>query len=116
TGGGGNQSVPLDDPAITAEVLDGAAAADHVLTYYTSESGALNQTAADQITNPAGFTTSVSTTVFIRLDFNYTALGIATIQDCFDVVPLQISIGNEPNVPASVPPVDAIGCVDAAGD
>ncbi|PZD77171.1 hypothetical protein DNG35_10030, partial [Mesonia sp. K7] len=77
---------------------------NYTVTYYNTESDAHAQTGA--ITNPTAYpinTLPVGTTiVYVRLDYNYTALGISPVSDCYDIVPLEITIGSNPVVPATV--------------
>jgi len=83
--------------------VDPADYGDYSITYYTDEQGAMNQNAGFEITgNLTQYPVSTSETVYVRLDYDYTALGISPISDCFDVVPLEIIVGQEPNLPATI--------------
>lgn len=116
-----NNPLPIDLTSRDSEVLgkvDPSDYGDYSITYYSDEQGAHNQSSSSQITGanitsypaPAPGNPEV---VYVRLDFDYTALGISPISDCYDVVPLEIIVGEEPVLPASIPSLG--GCGNGSG-
>ncbi|MFC0521741.1 hypothetical protein ACFFGL_13670, partial [Mesonia maritima] len=82
---------------------------NYEITYYDDETGALTQDPNSLIANPATYSITTTTVVYYRLDYDYGALGIAPVDDCYDVVPLEIVIGEEPNTPATVVDLETCG-------
>ncbi|TXK73870.1 hypothetical protein, partial [Mesonia sp. HuA40] len=102
---GSSFSVDLEDPNTQSAVLDGMNASDLSFTYWTDQNDALNGSGPSQIpaANINNYTVTTSTTVYIRLD------AIPAIADCYDVVPLDILIGDVPAVPATIANMNICG-------
>src|SRR5690606_35175075 len=103
-----------------AAVLDGATpSSDYKITFYLTENDAFAGT--NSIPNIFQFPQTVPGTpdagvydFYVKLEYDPSVLpGGNPIPDCFDVVPFQVTIGQEPNVPNTVTDLDSIGCVDA---
>ena len=76
------------------DILDGQAASNYTITYYSTETGAINQVNTDLISNPETYDISsitANTTLYARLDYDYNALGISNLTDCYDVVSFNLT-------------------------
>jgi len=110
TSGPAPAPIDLEDALITSAVYDGANPNDLTLSYFTDLADAENGSGPSQITNLNAYPVpTTSETIYIRLDVDYTALGITAIDDCYDIVPLDILIGDSPNTPATVLDLEACG-------
>ncbi|WP_158524893.1 T9SS type A sorting domain-containing protein [Mesonia sp. K7] len=66
---------------------------DYSITYYTDQSGAENEDPNFLIANPTSYTpASAPSLAYARLDYNYIALGISPIANCYDLVALNFGI------------------------
>jgi len=114
-GGGASPTVNLTTK--DAEIKGNYPVADHgdyTVTYYPTENDAHAETSP--ITNPATYPTpAVSETVYARLDFDWVGLGVTSTSDCYDLVPVDINIGQNPTVPAAGTLPNVVLCDDGSG-
>lgn len=113
---GGPQPINLRNSEV--DVLDGLPASDYKITYYTDENDAHAGSGTSQITGTqvTNYTVTSSETIYIRLEYDYAALGISAIDDCYDVVPLEILVGDYPQIPATVAGLTECGSAGVASD
>ncbi|MFD2434763.1 hypothetical protein ACFSO9_15235 [Mesonia maritima] len=110
--GGNPNPISYDLTSRDSDILSNIPASEqgnYEITYYDDETGALTQDPNSLIANPATYSITTTTVVYYRLDYDYGALGIAPVDDCYDVVPLEIVIGEEPNTPATVVDLETCG-------
>ncbi|WP_159432706.1 T9SS type A sorting domain-containing protein [Mesonia phycicola] len=79
----------VDLTTAESDILNGQAASNYTITYYTTETGAIDQVSTDLISNPTIYDISsitANTTLYARLEYDYTTLGISSLTDCYDVI------------------------------
>ena len=68
---------------------------NYTLSYYTNQTSAESANANDLINNISTYSPpSLPAQVFARLDYNYNALGVNSISDCYDLVEINLNSSN----------------------
>jgi len=88
-----------------AAVIGNMPANEVNVVYYTNLNDAEN--AQNAITNPTNYTPAQNPqTIYARLDWDNTTLGIAPIPDCYDIVSFEVDAQPNPNVPSPLPTLE----------
>ncbi|WP_394908103.1 hypothetical protein, partial [uncultured Mesonia sp.] len=81
------------------EIKGSMPAGDVLVSYFETEQDAHQD--QNEITNPTAYTKPLgSYTLYARLDYNYSAIGIPAESDCYDLVSFELDFMVSPHLPS----------------
>lgn len=69
------------------------------VSYYEDLADANARNAQNAISNPNNFTATGTHTIYLRVDYDWQALGLTSEDDCYDLISFEVTVSTEPELP-----------------